>query len=87
MTIETAADSLATLVRLPDYQGQREHLSGSFASIQWFVRTHRDRLVDDGALLMLRGQWFVAPEVFDRSIRQIGADNAAAIRNRGRRGS
>ena len=82
MNTDTATDSLATLVRLPDYQGQREHLFGSFASIQWFVRTHRDRLVDDGALLMLRGQWFVAPGVFDRSIREIGIANATS---RGRR--
>ena len=73
MNTDTATDSLATFVRLPDYQGQREHLFGSFASIR-MVCPHTPRPPGQGrGASNVARQWFVAPDVFDEAIREIGS--------------
>ena len=68
LPLEAPIPALATLIKLCDYQAQREQFFASMGSIQWFLRLHRERLVAAKALYLLRHQWFVAPEAFDRAI-------------------
>lgn len=72
---------LLALRPLPDYRQSREHVFRSEQSLQWFVRRHKSRLVDAGALIMLSGRWHVVPSRFDAIVLEAGqaaAKNQAA---------
>jgi hypothetical protein len=47
------------------FQASAAHLFPSEPSIRWFVRRHRIRLVESGALVKLRGMWFVDLTAWD----------------------
>jgi hypothetical protein len=67
---------LANLLPLASYREKRQHIFPSQGSLDWFLRTHRSKLARTGALLMLAGRWFVAPEEFDAYVLTVGAANA-----------
>lgn len=74
--VETTLNGLQTL---PDYRKQREHVFRSESSIEWFVRKHRQALVDAGALVLLAGRWHAHEQKFDVYVLQAGAEAARAV--------
>lgn len=47
-------------------------------SLKWFLRQHRDELVEAGALLAPAGRLLVHPQRFEAAVQQIGQRLAAA---------
>ena len=62
---------------LPTFWEARRTFFPSEGSLSWFVRTHRSRLVEDGALLLMRGAWHVHEERFERAMLEIAREEAA----------
>jgi len=53
-------------LKLPtDYRAARERIFYSDNSLHWYMRSHRDELVAAGALLKIRGVWFIHEPRFD----------------------
>lgn len=67
------------LVPVAQYAERRKHLFPGTESIRWFMRNHRDALVESGAVLMIAGRWFANPQAFDRAV--IDAGQQAARRS------
>lgn len=53
--------------KLPDAQ----HVFPSVESLRWYLRTHESSLVSRGALIKLRGQWYLIRPTFDQAIVEI----------------
>lgn len=68
--------ALSDVRRLPDYRERRTHIFPSDGSLTWFVRQHKARLVEAGALVMLAGQWHAHESKFDAAVLAIGQDAA-----------
>lgn len=73
-----AAPVATSMVPLLPPAAQISHLFESTYSLQWFVRKHKARLVEAGALLMHSGRWFVDLAKFEPAIRQIASEAARA---------
>ncbi|MBL0919365.1 MAG: hypothetical protein IBJ14_11725 [Hydrogenophaga sp.] len=71
--------ALSELEKLPAYRERREHVFPSRHSLEWFLRLHRQGLVESGALLKVQGQWFAVPDRFDA---YVIADGAKAAQRR-----
>lgn len=67
---------ISDVVRLGDYRTQRVNVFRSPAALEWFVRQHRQALIECGALLMLRGQWHANEQQFDAFVMETGATAA-----------
>ena len=63
---------LPNLVPLAEYQQHRPHLFPSPHSLTWYVRRHRDELVEDGALVLHTGRWLAVPDRFDAFVLYAG---------------
>lgn len=51
-----------------------KRLFPSLESLRWFIREHRDTLIEAGAIIKIRGQWhLVRPEFDDSVIRALRA--------------
>lgn len=74
--MQDESSKLRQLMRLQEYQETRNHIFPSKSSQDWYVRQHRDRLVADGALLMIAGTWHVQPARFDEIVLELGAKAA-----------
>lgn len=61
----TPLSELSGQLSLADYRKSREHVFPSATALEWFVRKHRPHLIEAGALVMWRGQWFARPAQFD----------------------
>lgn len=59
-----------------DYWPTRPVLFRNEESFKWFLRQHRDALVEAGALLMPNGRRLVDPVAFDRVTLAIGTERA-----------
>lgn len=68
------------LIRDKDFQAANSHVFGSFYSLRWFVRMHRARLIDAGAVVILTDRLFVMPEKFMAEIHAIGAVSARRLK-------
>lgn len=68
----------AGVVPLLPVAPQLGHLFGGSYAAQWYVRKHKARLVEAGALLMHCGRWHVDLARFDAAFREISADAARA---------
>lgn len=72
-----AADQQPLDLQLPaDYRAGRAYLYPSADSFRWFVRQHREELVQAGALIRPNGRWLVRPGLFDRVVLEVGARRA-----------
>ena len=71
--------ALSELEKLPAYRERREHVYPSRGSLEWFVRLHKQELVEAGAILKVMGQWFAVPDRFDA---YVVADGARAAQRR-----
>lgn len=67
---------LSELTLLPTYREQRQHIFPSQSSLDWFIRKHRQGLVQAGALLFLTGRWFTDPSKFDSYLIGLGSRQA-----------
>lgn len=61
---------------LQQFREKRQAFFPSRGSLDWYVRTHKRRLVVEGALLMMRGAWHVYADAFDKAILDIASDEA-----------
>ena len=52
----------------------RESIFPSEASLGWFVRKNKARLVERGAILAPTGRKLINPEVFDQVVLEIGTE-------------
>ena len=68
---------IENLIRLSDYHEFRQHIFPSATSLHWFLRKHKEHLVQHGALLMLNGRWLASPERFDAYLANVGTTDAA----------
>lgn len=68
--------NLSGLQALRTYRQNRADLFRSDGSLQWFLRKHKQQLVEAGALLLHCGQWYVDPARFEGYVRQAGATAA-----------
>lgn len=73
----TSQGSLSDLVRPADFARARQAIFPSVGSFDWFVRQHRARLVEVGALVFLAGRNYVHPSRADQIIAAIGREQAA----------
>lgn len=71
-----AQASVAQIVALDLYREQRENLFPSLSSFQWWLRTHRRRAIEGGALLLVRGRYHVNPQRMDACIAAAGEEAA-----------
>jgi hypothetical protein len=60
------------------YQAERETCFPSGTSLQWFIRTNRDKLVEGGALVQIAGRLLVHPDKFDAVALAVGREKVAA---------
>jgi hypothetical protein len=67
---------LDQLVLLSAYREQRQHFFPSQGSLDWFLRRHRQGLVQAGALFLLSGRWFADLRTFDDYVMGVGATEA-----------
>lgn len=81
MSNHTEACDLSQVMPLETYRADRVHLLPSRGSLQWLVRQHKDRLVQCGALLLIRGTWYVNARPFDAELLAIGQAEAQALTN------
>jgi hypothetical protein len=63
---------IENLIRLSDYHQFRQHIFPSATSLHWFLRKHKEHLVQHGALLMLNGRWLASPDKFDAYLAKVG---------------
>ena len=59
-----------------DYCAERPHVFAGLDSFRWFMRQHKAKLVEVGALTRPTGNWLVQPEAFDAFAASIGAERA-----------
>ena len=65
------------LVPIAVWQGDNRHVIPSMASLRWFLRRHRERLVEAGALYEIAGRFFFDPSRANPEILAIARDLAA----------
>jgi hypothetical protein len=65
-------DALAGLVPVAQYGKARCHIFRSDTSFTWFVRQHRAKLIEEGALLVLAGRGMINPPVCDKVVLAVG---------------
>lgn len=71
---------LGDVMRIEDYAQTRSHIFPSEPSFRWFLRLHRARFVEAGALLQLTGRNYVRPALADELVASIGVEEAQASR-------
>jgi len=62
-----------SLVSVAEYAKMRANVFGSTESLRWFLRMHRTRLVEAGAVFLLTNRWMVNPTAFDAAVLEIGS--------------
>lgn len=72
-----AADNdLRHVRKLDAYRLGREHIFQSQQSLAWFVRKHRQQLIEAGALILIAAQWHARPQLFDTYVLRVGLEAA-----------
>jgi hypothetical protein len=71
-----AEGQLSALRKLPEYRQVRAHIFQSDGAMEWFVRKHRQPLIECGALLLIAGQWHAHEGLFDAYVLRSGAESA-----------
>ena len=73
-----SANAVSALVLLAEYRESRQRFFPSEYSLQWYVRQHKQGLVQAGALLLHAGRWFADAERFDAFVIEAGSKAAQA---------
>ena len=64
---------LSNLRTLSEYRSEgRSHIFPSQASLDWFIRKHKKRIIECGAILAPTGRKLINIEVFDQLVLEIG---------------
>jgi hypothetical protein len=63
----------------PEYRESRARFFPSVYSLQWFVRRHKARLIQAGAIVMHGGQWYADEAKFDAIVMAVAQERARAI--------
>lgn len=66
------------LVPPETYAESRPHLFPRPSSMPWFIRVHKARLIEGGALVLVGGRWLASPRHFDRVAVAVGREAAEA---------
>lgn len=61
------------------YQSERSDIFGSTTSLEWYIRRHRRRLNQAGALLVVSGRLMVDEKSFDNAVLEIGRELAGEV--------
>lgn len=70
--MDVVATELNKLKPPHKYQAQREEVFPSATSLAWFMRQHRARLIEAGALVQISGRNLLHEERFDKLVLEIG---------------
>lgn len=62
----------SALVAWEDYRAANAHIFPSAESWRWFVRQHRETLIERGALFFLGGKLLVKPDAMSAALEEIG---------------
>lgn len=70
--------TLKNLINWKDFQKspEGEALFPTEASARWFIRVNEQNLIEQGAIVKLRGQWFLVRPEFDQAVISIAAEKA-----------
>lgn len=68
--------ALLALKARAEYRAERERIFPSPNSFDWYIRQNRARLIAAGALLKIRGTWFVHEPRFDDFVLRGGQEAA-----------
>lgn len=60
------------------YQERRKHLFPAPQSLEWYIRNHRSKLAECGALLLIAKRRLIDPKLFDAYVLTAGRQAAAA---------
>jgi len=71
-----AAGAAVEIIPMPAYVEQVSHLMPSLSSFQWWLRDNRPRAVEAGALLLVRGRYYVNPAKMTACIAEAGQEAA-----------
>ena len=69
-------ESIQALMSAKAYQESRAHLFPSTQSLSWFIRTHRQELIDGGALHVIAGRNVLQEAKTDEVVLAIGRQSA-----------
>lgn len=69
-------EAVQELVPIDVYQQTRSHLFPSIQSVRWFLRNHRQALVQADAVVMLNRRYLVVPGAFDAYAMQSARETA-----------
>ncbi len=72
------SNTIEQLMSIDDYVALRRHVFPSVDSFKWFMRKHRTRLVESGALVRPTGRWLVNAAVCDSAV-MAAAPSARAV--------
>lgn len=78
--VPTPSYEISCLRTPEDYRSSgRAHLFPSETSLRWFLRAHRDRLVQAGALSRIAGRLWINPVAFDEVVADVGRERAGQV--------
>lgn len=70
--MSTDTSQLSRLTTPEEYQSTRTHVFPSQASLAWFIRRHRQRIIDAGAMSIPAGRKLIDNERFDQVVVDVG---------------
>ena len=73
------SDDLAALVLPEEYRATRAHLFPSHQSLEWFLRLHRGRLTEAGALTIIAGKRRLHAPRADAVLLAVGREAAEKV--------
>lgn len=72
--------TVAHLISLSDYRSNgRSAVFPSAYSLDWFIRKHKQILLDRGAIISPTGRKLINPTEFDQLVLEIGAESAKQL--------
>jgi hypothetical protein len=78
--VPTAGAPLDRVRRLePEYRQSRARFFPTLHSLQWFLRRHKARLIDAGAIVMHGGQWYADEAKFDAVLMAVAQERAREV--------
>lgn len=69
---KTADEARSAPVFWQDYQASRQEWFRTQQSFRWFQYQHKAELAEAGALVLISGRVFVAPDRFDAVVLEVG---------------
>ncbi len=66
--------AISEICSIDRYQSERVDIFPSRASIDWFIRKHRQRLWESRAIIAPTGRKLISPQAFDSLVIEIGAE-------------